>query len=247
MRRGQGSRRDADPLALPAASRHRRSSPTGWASCSGRRSRSTRSRRSTSSAAVRELAARELRHEHPRQPEPPVDHRLVDRQRALGSSPARSRPPTSTRAVAAGPSARPDAARRPRRRRLPGAGCQPAATPPLDVLGINDYFGWYPGPTARSPTATRCSAYLDAVRACYPKQGDLGLASSAPRPTATARSRRRAPTQFQQDFVELPPRRLRHASRGSAGAIYWALQEFRVRPTGTAATRTRTRRSTRRA
>ena len=41
--------RDRHPLALPAGARTRRSAPTSWGSCSGRRSRSTRSRRSTSS------------------------------------------------------------------------------------------------------------------------------------------------------------------------------------------------------
>ena len=40
---------------------------------------------------VRKLAAKELAAEHPRQPEPPVDHAVVDRQRAVGAARARCR------------------------------------------------------------------------------------------------------------------------------------------------------------
>ena len=43
------------------------------------------------------------------------------------------------------------------------------------------------------------------------------------------RSRRRAPTPSSRTS-SLPARRLRARSRGCSGAIYWALQEFRVRP-----------------
>ncbi len=39
----------------------------------------------------------------------------------------------------------------------PSVGCQPVGYAHLQVLGLNDYFGWYPEPTARSPTGI-CSA-----------------------------------------------------------------------------------------
>ena len=74
-------------------------------------------------------------------------------------------------AVKLGQAARPDAARRPRGRRLPELALPGRPYTPLDVIGINDYFGWYPGPERRrSSTARSSPAYLDAVRACYPKQ-----------------------------------------------------------------------------
>ena len=202
------------------------------ASCCGRRSRSTRSRREyLEQKLVRDArGAASCADEHRRQRQPPVGDRLVDRQRARRARPGPVQGDYIERAATRGQGAGPDAARRPRRRRLPVGRLPGREYAPLDVIGINDYFGWYPGPSgqiadrdaALATTSTRCAPATRTRRSWSP--------SSAPRPTATARSRRRAPTQFQQDFVELPPRRLRARSRGCRGAIYWAMQEFRVRP-----------------
>ena len=52
----------------------------------------------------------------------------------------------------------------------PTVGCQKAYAP-LDVIGINDYFGWYPGPSGLVFDRTKLPAYLDSVRACYPRAG----------------------------------------------------------------------------
>ncbi len=51
----------------------------------------------------------------------------------------------------------------------PGAGCQ-SAYAPLDVVGFNDYFGWFDsgGGTADDPEAL--SPYLDSLHACYPNK-----------------------------------------------------------------------------
>ena len=38
------------------------------------------------------------------------------------------------------------------------------------MLGLNDYFGWYPGPSGQIFDRTKLSGYLDAARACYPKK-----------------------------------------------------------------------------
>ena len=90
----------------------------------------------------------------------------------------------------------------------PSAGCQPEYGP-LDVLGINDYFGWYPGPNGQIADRTLLSRLPRQRPRAATRTRRSSSPSSAPRPTATGRSRRRAPTPFQQDFVELPPRRLR--------------------------------------
>jgi beta-glucuronidase len=73
----------------------------------------------------------------------------------------------------------------------PSAGCQKAYRP-LDVIGINEYFGWYPGPsgsifdrTKLPATSTRCATAIRTMPS--------SSRSSAPRPTARARPRRRAP------------------------------------------------------
>ena len=53
----------------------------------------------------------------------------------------------------------------------PAVGCQNKAYAPLDVIGINEYFGWYPGPQGSIFDRTRLSAYLDQLRALLPEAG----------------------------------------------------------------------------
>ena len=181
-----------------------------------------------SRAASAGVAAQDARDEHPHQPQPPVDHRLVDRQRAAARAPARSqatlhprrRPRSRTRWTRRAPSAWPSPATR-------SAGCQ-AGYAPLDVLGINEYFGWYPGPGGTiadqdllSATSTRCAPATRTRRSSSPRP--------APRPTATARPRRRARTRSSRTSSTTTSASTRR-SRGCRGAIWWALQEFRVRP-----------------
>jgi beta-glucuronidase len=109
----------------------------------------------------------------------------------------------------------------------PSAGCQPEYAP-LDILGVNEYFGWYPGPSGQLADRELLSAYLDSVRACY---GDKALLVTE----FGAEANRSGPVEekgtfeFQQDFVNF------HLATYAqkpwlSGASYWTLQEFRVRP-----------------
>ena len=52
----------------------------------------------------------------------------------------------------------------------PSAGCHQAVYKPIDLLGVNLYFGWYPGPNGTIADARRLSPYLDKLRKCYTKQ-----------------------------------------------------------------------------
>jgi beta-glucuronidase len=52
----------------------------------------------------------------------------------------------------------------------PGVACQPAYAP-LDVLGINEYFGWFDAGGGTNDDRAGLSSYLDTVRACHPNQG----------------------------------------------------------------------------
>ena len=108
------------------------------------------------------------------------------------------------------------------------AGCQTAYAP-LDVIGVNDYFGWYPGPGGQIFDRTSSRRYLDSVRALLPDARRWWSPSSAPRPTATARSRRRAPTRSSRTSSTTTSASTR-TKPWLSGAIYWALNEFRVRP-----------------
>jgi beta-glucuronidase len=106
-------------------------------------------------------------------------------------------------------------------------GCQ-AAYAPLDVIGVNDYFGWYPGPAGQLFDRTRLSAYLDQVRQCYPDKAvmvsEFGAEANRDGPVEE-----KGTWAFQQDFVNY------HLGVFAtkpwlSGALYWAINEFRVRP-----------------
>ncbi|HEX2102545.1 MAG TPA: glycoside hydrolase family 2 TIM barrel-domain containing protein [Solirubrobacteraceae bacterium] len=109
----------------------------------------------------------------------------------------------------------------------PSVGCQ-ARYGPLDIIGVNDYFGWYPGPGGQIADRTLLSEYLDQVRACYPRKAivvsEFGAEANRPGPVEE-----KGTLAFQQDFVNF------HLGTFAtkpwlSGAIYFALQEFRVRP-----------------
>ncbi|WP_205699515.1 glycoside hydrolase family 2 protein [Conexibacter sp. SYSU D00693] len=109
----------------------------------------------------------------------------------------------------------------------PAAGCQPEYKP-LDVIGINEYFGWYPGPNGQIADRELLSDYLDSVRACY---GDKAIVITE----FGAEANRDGPVEekgtylHQQDFVNYHLGV--YASKPwLSGAVWWGLQEFRVRP-----------------
>ncbi len=109
----------------------------------------------------------------------------------------------------------------------PAAGCQ-AYYKPLDVIGINEYFGWYVGPNGQIADPTLLSDYLDSVRACYPDKAivvtELGAEANRDGPVEE-----RGTYAFQQDFANY------HfgvyaTKPWLSGAIWWTLEEFAVRP-----------------
>jgi beta-glucuronidase len=51
----------------------------------------------------------------------------------------------------------------------PGVACQ-SAYAPLDVIGYNDYFGWYDAGGGTTDDRDALGPYLDSLRACYPKK-----------------------------------------------------------------------------
>jgi beta-glucuronidase len=110
----------------------------------------------------------------------------------------------------------------------PSAGCQAAQYAPLDVLGFNDYFGWYPGPSGQLFDRTKLPAYLDQVRACYPNKAivisEFGAEANRDGPVEE-----KGTWAFQQEFVNF--HLAVHASKPwLSGSAYWTINEFRVRP-----------------
>jgi beta-glucuronidase len=109
----------------------------------------------------------------------------------------------------------------------PSAGCQPEYGP-LDVIGINEYFGWYSGPNGQIADRSLLSDYLDSVRQCYPQKA-IVVTETGAEANRDGPVEERGTYQFQQDFVNFHYGV--YASKPwLSGAIWWTLEEFAVRP-----------------
>jgi beta-glucuronidase len=103
----------------------------------------------------------------------------------------------------------------------------------LDVLGVNEYFGWYDSYKAdlqRGETTTdELAAYLDGIHAANPNLPlvitEYGAEARGPGPVEQPGS-----YEFQRDFV-LDHLRIHASKPYVAGSIHWALRDFRVHPT----------------
>ena len=109
----------------------------------------------------------------------------------------------------------------------PSAGCQTEYAP-LDIVGVNEYFGWYPGPSGQIFDRTRLGAYLDGVRRCYPDKAvfvtEFGAEANREGPVEE-----KGTWLHQQDFVNYHLA-VHDSKPWLSGSLYWALNEFRVRP-----------------
>jgi beta-glucuronidase len=96
---------------------------------------------------------------------------------------------------------------------------------PLNILGINDYFGWYDGEVA-NPFAL--SPYLDRMRACHPTKA-LMVTEFGAEANRNGAPEEKGTFEFQQGFLRF------HLDVFAtkpwlSGAVYWTLREFLVRP-----------------
>jgi beta-glucuronidase len=109
----------------------------------------------------------------------------------------------------------------------PETPCQ-AAYAPLDLLGMNDYFGWYTGFGGNIADRDQLASFLDALRRCYPRTA-LAVTEYGAEANRDGPVEEKGTYQFQQDFIRF------HLGVFASkpwltGSVYWALQEFRVRP-----------------
>lgn len=109
----------------------------------------------------------------------------------------------------------------------PQAGCQ-SAYAPLDVIGINEYFGWYPGPNGAIADETMLSDYLDSIRACYPGKA-IVITETGAEANRDGPVEERGTYQFQSAFAAYHMG-VYATKPWLSGAIWWTLQEFLVRP-----------------
>jgi beta-glucuronidase len=109
----------------------------------------------------------------------------------------------------------------------PGVPCQKAYAP-LDVIGLNEYFGWFDAGVGASADRDALGPFLDAMRACYPTKAimvtEFGFDASRDGPVEE-----RGTYAFQADtaafhlgvFASKP---------WLSGAIWFALQDFAAKP-----------------
>jgi beta-glucuronidase len=109
----------------------------------------------------------------------------------------------------------------------PDIGCQ-AGYAPLDVLGINDYFGWYAGTHGEIADPSLLGSYLAKERACYPHQAIM-ISEFGAEANRSGPIDERGTYQFQSSYVASQLATLDGVGWLS-GAIYWALSDFLVRP-----------------
>jgi beta-glucuronidase len=98
----------------------------------------------------------------------------------------------------------------------------------LDALGINNYFGWYPGPNAQSEDRYRLGPYLDQMREYYPELA-LFVTEFGAEANRAGEADRKGTYAFQQELIRHHVSTYRRKDYMN-GAIAWILQDFRVRP-----------------
>jgi beta-glucuronidase len=98
----------------------------------------------------------------------------------------------------------------------------------LDAIGINNYFGWYPGPNGQSEDRYRLGPFLDQMREYYPELA-LFVTEFGAEANRSGATDSKGTYQFQQDLIAHHVRTYRRKDY-LGGAITWILRDFRVRP-----------------
>jgi hypothetical protein len=109
----------------------------------------------------------------------------------------------------------------------PGVACQ-AAYAPLDVIGVNEYIGWYDAGGGTTDDRDALGPWLDGLRACYPGKplivSEFGFEANRHGPVEE-----RGTYEFQADAIAY--HLAVFASKPwLSGALYFPIQDFAVRP-----------------
>jgi beta-glucuronidase len=109
----------------------------------------------------------------------------------------------------------------------PGVACQQAYAP-LDVIGVNDYFGWFDSGGGTDDDPDALSPFLDTVHACYPNKAlmisEFGFEGNRDGPVEERGTlqNQAATAAFHLGVFASKPY--------ISGAIWFALQDFAARP-----------------
>jgi beta-glucuronidase len=108
----------------------------------------------------------------------------------------------------------------------PETACQ-APYAPIDVLGMNDYFGWYTGAGGNIADRDGLDPFLDYLRACYPTKA-IAVTEYGAEANRDGPEEEKGTYEFQRAFVR--DHLAVYATKPwLSGSVYWALQEFRIR------------------
>jgi beta-glucuronidase len=98
----------------------------------------------------------------------------------------------------------------------------------LDVLGVNDYFGWYGGPRGTISDRNSLGGYLNRLHSDYPNQAlfitEVGAEANRSGPPAE-----KGTYEFQSEFLKYHLDVLA-TKEFINGALIWNLRDFRVKP-----------------
>lgn len=105
-------------------------------------------------------------------------------------------------------------------------GCQ-AAYKPIELIGLNSYFGWYQGPDGELADRDRLSGAMDAMRACYPRQA-LAVTEFGAEGNRSGPIEERGTYEFQADLYDYHLNV--YASKPWLSGATGTLQTFKARP-----------------
>jgi Glycosyl hydrolases family 2, TIM barrel domain len=108
----------------------------------------------------------------------------------------------------------------------PLAGAQPAYGP-IDLIGVNSYFGWYPGPGGSVADRDALSEFLDTVRTWYPTKA-LMVTEFGAEANRSGPPEERGTYEFQNEFYDFHLRN--YATKPWLSGSIAMLQEFWCRP-----------------
>jgi beta-galactosidase/beta-glucuronidase len=98
----------------------------------------------------------------------------------------------------------------------------------LDALGVNDYFGWYPGPQGSIADRSGIGPYLERLHYDYPRQA-LFVTELGAEANRAGAATEKGTYAFQQDFLTYHLNVIAGKPFVN-GALVWILKDFHVKP-----------------
>jgi beta-glucuronidase len=99
----------------------------------------------------------------------------------------------------------------------------------FDAIGLNSYFGWYPGPSGELAERTDLPAFLDQAHSYWPDQA-LFMTEFGAEANRSGPFDEKGTYEFQSDLLRYHLETYHQKNAFINGAIVWILRDFRVQP-----------------